>query len=239
MLGSGIRRSGIRQAAPFHRNPQSLIPALIAGIIFAFAPYHFSQSLGHVSLASVQWFPLLALFILKATRETNRRNIVWIGLTTLLITATRLQFLVLGGVVFALFVLVDWLVLRREWARGAWRRLIAGAAIGLVLSLPIVLPAAQLFAQAATPDELIADEQTWGQTDLAAYFVPMTYHPLFGPIVQPLYENFVKNRAWMPYLGIVPLLLAVWGALRAKRRALPWVASGCFRSSWRWGRFCA
>jgi hypothetical protein len=209
-------------------HPRSLIPALIAGLIFAFAPYHFSQSLGHVSLASVQWFPLLALFILKATRETKRRNIVWIGLTTLLITATRLQFLVLGGVICALFVLVDWLALRREWTRGAWARLIVGAALGLLLSLPILLPAASLFTQAATPDELIADEQTWGQTDLAAYFVPMTYHPLFGPIVKPLYENFVKNRAWMPYLGIVPLLLAVWGALRQKRRAWPWVVIGLF-----------
>jgi hypothetical protein len=207
---------------------RTTLSALIAGIIFAFAPYHFSQSLGHVSLASVQWFPLLALFILKATRETRRRHIVWIGLTTLLITATRLQFLVLGGVVFAIFILVDWLVLRRDWTRGAWARLIVGAALGLLLSLPILLPAAGLFTQAATPDELIADEQTWGQTDLAAYFVPMTYHPLLGPIVQPLYKNFVKNRAWMPYLGIAPLLLAVWGALRQKRRALPWVVIGLF-----------
>ncbi len=210
------------------RSPHSAFPALLAGLLFAFAPYHFSQSLGHVSLASVQWFPLLALFILKATRETKRRNIVWIGLTTLLITATRLQFLVLGGVIFALFVLVDWLALRRDWTRGAWTRLIVGVTLGLLLSLPIVLPAAQLFTQAATPDELIADEQTWGQTDLVAYFVPMTYHPLLGPLVQPFYENFVKNRAWMPYLGIVPLLLAVWGALRQKRRAWPWVAIGLF-----------
>jgi hypothetical protein len=210
------------------RRPLSMVSSLIAGIIFAFAPYHFSQSLGHVSLASVQWFPLLALFILKLTRETKRRNILWIGLTLGLITATRLQFLVLGGVVFALFALIDWLALRREWTRGAWLRLIAGVAIGLALSLPIVLPAAHLFTQATSPDELIADEQTWGQTDLAAYFVPMTYHPVFGSIVQPLYENFVKNRAWMPYLGVVPLLLAVWGALRAKRRSLPWVAIGLF-----------
>jgi hypothetical protein len=230
LLGSRITEQGsVNQGSEgLNSDPQSPIPALIAGIIFAFAPYHFSQSLGHVSLASVQWFPLLALFILKATREISRRNILWIALTTLLITATRLQFLVLGGVVFALFVLIDRLTLWREWVRGAWLRLIAGAAIGLVLSLPIVLPAAQLFTQAATPDELIADEQAWGQTDLAAYFVPMTYHPVFGSIVQPLYDNFVKNRAWMPYLGLVPLLLAVWGALRAKRRALPWIAVGLF-----------
>ncbi|CAG0929003.1 hypothetical protein TFLX_01223 [Thermoflexales bacterium] len=218
-----------RTVLPATHNPQPItFSALIAGIIFAFAPYHFSQSLGHVSLASVQWFPLLALFILKATRETKRRNILWIGLTTLLIVATRLQFLVLGGVVLALFVLVDWLALRREWTRGAWPRLIVGVAIGLVLSLPIVLPAAQLYTQAESPDKLIADEQTWGQTDLAAYFVPMTYHPVFGSIVRPLYESFIKNRAWMPYLGFVPLLLAVWGAWRAKRRALPWVAVGLF-----------
>jgi hypothetical protein len=235
LLGSGNRGSahqgsgiGARGTNTRFSDRRSVLPALIAGIIFAFAPYHFSQSLGHVSLASVQWFPLLALFSLKATRETQRRNLLWLGLTTFLITATRLQFLVLSGAVLALFMLADWLVLRREWTRGAWLRLIAGVAIGLLLSLPIVLPAARLVTQAATPDELIADEQTWGQTDLAAYFVPMTYHPLLGPIVQPLYENFVKNRAWMPYLGIVPLLLAVWGALRAKRRALPWVVIGLF-----------
>jgi hypothetical protein len=225
--GSVDRGSVDQRSGPI-ADYRSLIAALIAGLVFAFAPYHFSQSLGHVSLASVQWFPLLALFILKATRETKRRSIVWIGLTTLLITATRLQFLVLGGVVFAVFVLIDWLALRREWTRGAWVRLITGAAIGLVLSLPIVLPAAQLFTQAATPDELIADEQTWGQTDLAAYLAPMTYHPVFGSIVRPLYKNFIKNQAWMPYLGLVPLLLAVWGALRAQRRALPWVAIGLF-----------
>ena len=32
----------------------------------------------------------------------------------------------------------------------------------------------------------------------------------------------------MPFLGIVPLLLAVWGALRQKRRAWPWIAIGLF-----------
>ncbi|HET7376169.1 MAG TPA: hypothetical protein VFK30_05645, partial [Anaerolineae bacterium] len=32
----------------------SVVAPIIAGSVFAFAPYHFSQSLGHVSLASVQ-----------------------------------------------------------------------------------------------------------------------------------------------------------------------------------------
>jgi len=209
-------------------NPRSLIPALLAGIVFAFAPYHFSQSLGHVSLASVQWFPLLALFALKTVRERRWRNVIIIGLIIGLITATRLQFLVLGGVVFAIFVAVDWLVARRDWTRGALRRLLVAAVLGLLLSLPIVLPAAQLFTQAGSPDALIADEQTWGQTDLAAYFVPMTYHPIFGSLVQPLYMNFAKNQAWMPFLGYSVLALSIWGALKAKRRSVPWIAIGLF-----------
>ncbi|MBP7689441.1 MAG: hypothetical protein KA765_16110, partial [Thermoflexales bacterium] len=209
-------------------NRQALIPSLIAGLVFAFAPYHFSQSLGHVSLASVQWFPLLALFALKTVREGRWRNAIIIGLIIGLITATRLQFLVLGGVVFAIFVAVDWLVARRDWARGAIGRLIIAGALGLILSLPIVLPAAQLFTEAGSPDTLIADEQTWGQTDLAAYFVPMTYHPVFGALVQPLYLNFVKNQAWMPFLGYSVLALSIWGALKAKRRSVPWIAVGLF-----------
>ncbi|HKZ84678.1 MAG TPA: hypothetical protein VJ793_13570 [Anaerolineae bacterium] len=204
------------------------LPALLAGVVFAFAPYHFSQSLGHVSLASVQWFPLLALFILKAARERAWRNVVAIGLLTLLIAATRLQFLILGGVVFALFVGVDWLASRREWSRGALARLIAGAAAGLILCLPLLVPAARLYMQAASPDELIADEGEWGQTDLLAYAVPMTYHPIFGAAVQPLYQRFVKNQAWMPFLGYTAVALATWGIARLRRRAWPWVAIGAF-----------
>ncbi|HZY45789.1 MAG TPA: hypothetical protein VFF70_13700 [Anaerolineae bacterium] len=207
---------------------RSSVAALIAGIIYAFAPYHFSQSLGHVSLASVQWFPLLALFILKATRERSWRNAIAIGLVTFLLTATRLQFIVLGAAVFAIFVAVDWIVSHREWVRGAIVRLIVGAAIGLILSLPIALPAAQLYAGSASPDELIADEQTWGQTDLLAYALPMTYHPIFGPIVQPLYTHFAKNQAWMPYLGLIVVAFAVWGSARSKRRSLPWLVIGLF-----------
>ncbi len=207
---------------------RSAVAAVIAGIIYAFAPYHFSQSLGHVSLASVQWFPLLALFILKATRERSWRNAIAIGLVIFLLTATRLQFIVLGAAVFAIFVVVDWIVSHRDWARGAIVRLIVGAAIGLILSLPIALPAAQLYAGSASPDELIADEQTWGQTDLLAYALPMTYHPIFGPIVQPLYTNFAKNQAWMPYLGLIVLALAAWGIIRSKRRSLPWLIIGLF-----------
>ncbi len=226
-IGSG-RQTVANDATTAARRPSSVVASLIAGLVFAFAPYHFSQSLGHVSLASVQWFPLLALFALKIVRETKWRNVIVVGLLIGLITATRLQFLVLGGVVFAIFVAVDWLVARREWARGSIGRLIVAGALGLILSLPIILPAAQLFTQAASPDELIADEQTWGQTDLAAYFVPMTYHPLLGPLVKPVYENFVKNQAWMPFLGYSVILLSIWGAVKAKRRAVPWIAIGLF-----------
>ncbi len=207
---------------------RSPLPMLLAGIVYAFAPYHFSQSLGHVSLASVQWFPLLALFVLKTAREPGWRNTIGIGLATLVITATRLQFLILGGVVFALFVVIDWLTSRREWHRGAFARLAAGVALGLVLCLPMVVPAAQLYTQAASPNDLIADEQAWGQTDLLAYAVPMTYHPIFGSVVQPIYERFVKNQAWMPYLGYAAVALATWGATRLRRRAWPWVAIGLF-----------
>jgi hypothetical protein len=92
----------------------------------------------------------------------------------------------------------------------------------------MIVPAAQLYTQAASPDDLIADEQAWGQTDLLAYAVPITYHPIFGSIVQPIYERFVKNQAWMPYLGYAAVALAVWGATRLRRRAWPWIAVGLF-----------
>jgi hypothetical protein len=204
-----------------------LIPALIAGIIYAFAPYHFSQSLAHVSLASVQWFPLLALFIMKAAREQSRWNVIAIGVVTFLLTATRLQFLVLGAVVFAIFVLIDWLAAHRDWVRGAIGRLIVGAVLGLILSLPIALPAVQLYVQSSSPDDLIVDGQNNGQTDLLAYALPMRFHPILGPLIEPAYQNLTK-RPWMPYLGYTTLALAILGVVRWRRQSLPWIAVSVF-----------
>jgi hypothetical protein len=40
--------------------------SFVGGIVFAFAPYHFAHTYGHMNLISVQWMPFYVLLLLKA-----------------------------------------------------------------------------------------------------------------------------------------------------------------------------
>jgi len=96
----------------------------------------------------------------------------------------------------------------------------------VLLSLPVVYPVVSAWLQNPDPAHVLADEQTWGQTDLLAYIVPPSMHPLWGRFTQPIYERFVKNRAWMPYVGFAALVLSLYAALRERRATRFWWASG-------------
>jgi hypothetical protein len=49
--------------------------SLIAGLVFAFSPYHFLRlDLGHLNLSTVQWIPFYALFLFKFVEQGRKRS---------------------------------------------------------------------------------------------------------------------------------------------------------------------
>src|SRR5512136_241094 len=52
---------------------QSRAAAWVAGLLYAFAPYHMTQALGHPHLSYVQFIPFAVLFILKAIELPRAR----------------------------------------------------------------------------------------------------------------------------------------------------------------------
>ncbi len=97
--------------------------AWIAGIVFAFIPYHF-QRLPHLHLLFTAWIPLLleALVLFAAQRTWRRAS--WLGVTFVMNALTSVTWFILTLVPLTLtgiFLIAWWRLLRDRnfWIRGA------------------------------------------------------------------------------------------------------------------------
>ena len=108
--------------------------AWVAGIIFAFVPYHF-QRLPHLPLIFAGWIPLTLEALVLFTRQRSWKRAGWLGVAFTMNALTCLTWFVLTLVPFALsavFLLI-WCRLGRD--RDFWIR---GAAVFAVVSLALL-----------------------------------------------------------------------------------------------------
>ena len=203
--------------------------AFVAGLIFAFHPYHRFES-AHPVIVTTQWMPLFALALVRTVHGENGRRgrnvvltVLWFVLTAL--SSWHLMFMLLGWI--GLYALYDLLVARNRWARGTWQALAISALIaGLVLS-PILWPTVSE-ALSSGKAYLSAESDEGIGNDVLGFLVPNRANPLLYPPVARLVDindqtSFTGKRS--AYLGYVPLALTVVASATA-HRARFWVAGG-------------
>jgi len=201
---------------------KSRTAAFVAGLVFAFSPYHLSQ-FNHPNLISVQWLPLCMLFLIRTVRKGRWRDVLLCILFLVLTALSRWQLLIFAAILMALYLGYSLLFERGRWTR---RTVLLVAIIGLGTATcisPLAYPLVAGLTNAGTVDEIFTQQQDWAQTDLLAYIVPNQFHPLFGQWVAPIYDHFRKNRGNVAFLGYSVLLLSGYGALRARREGRYWL----------------
>jgi len=124
----------------------------IAGLIFAFSPYHIVES-AHPVLVTTQWLPLFMLYVIKVIR-TRERPIRHAALALLFVWLTALSSWHLF--VFALMLAVTYVIysLLAERHLWSWRPVIilAGIGLGCVLLLaPLLYPIVREQLTTTTP----------------------------------------------------------------------------------------
>ena len=220
--------SGYAMYSLVHYLTKSQAAAFVAGLVFAFSPYHLSHY-NHLNLISVQWLPLSMLFLIRTVRKGRWRDILLCILFLTLTTLSRWQLLVFAGILIALYLAYSLLFERVLWS---WRTALALLAIGLgtaALVSPLAHPLIAGLADREVTGAILTEQQEWAQTDLLAYVIPNRYHPVFGQQVRSIYDRFRKNRGNIAFLGYSVLLLGGYGAWRARRAGLYWaLAALCF-----------
>ncbi len=204
--------------------------AFVAGLAYAFYPYHFAQR-NHLNLLSVQWIPFALLFLMRAAHRGRALDGFLAGLFFACCGLSSWHLLTLGGMLGGLWLLY-WLVARSgdRPQRGTWtgtsgRALLVMAVTVGVLTGPFLVPLAwEQFVNPAGQDPYLGKEGET-QTDLIAYVLPNLYHPLWGRLAAPVHQRFLRNKDHAVALGYLPLALVGYGLLRWRaitRRARFW-----------------
>ena len=208
------------------------LASLAAGSLFSFSAYHYAHGLGHWCLFSVQWLPLFALSVLRFHRRPDLRGAAHTVVATCLVVVTFPYY----GAYFVVPFLICFILyhLRGEGSKVGDRRFL----VGLILALALAAGGTLLFySNYLLPQENVATALRQSaqdirrySADLLAYVVPSARHPVFGDRVAPLYGNFSAGANLAEgtvYLGIVTLLLALWGQRRGRGAGTSfWVSLG-------------
>jgi len=205
--------------------------AFVAGLAYAFYPYHFAQR-NHLNLLSVQWIPFALLFLMRAAHRGRALDGFLAGLFLACSGLSGWHLLTLGGMLGGLWLLYAWLVARSgdrpqwgTWTGTSGRALLVMAVTVGVLTGPFLVPLAwEQFVNPAGQDPYLGKEGET-QTDLIAYVLPNLYHPLWGRLAAPVHQRFLRNKDHAVALGYLPLALVGYGLLRwraSTRRARFW-----------------
>ena len=192
--------------------------ALIAGLIYAFYPYHFAQR-NHINLLSIQWIPLALLFLIRVYRRGRARDGVLAGLFLACAGLAGWHLLTLSGMLGGLWLVYAWFTERGERAEGSWRALLIAVLVVVALAGPVLAPI--VWEQVANPggqDPYLGREGET-QADLVAYFLPNLYHPLWGQTAAPVHSRFLRSKDHAMALGYLPLALVGLGLARWRKTA--------------------
>lgn len=207
--------------------------ALLAGAIFAFAPVHMAQLLGHMQVFAYQWIPFAALYMLRALDRSERggawpREALLAGLFVTLAALCDWYF-ALYLMLFGLIALA-WQIVRTLYRARSVRAIgqpiaamvVVGATAALLLA-PLIVPMAR---EALRADYMVRPVRDLYLYSVSAvdFVIPSRMHPLLqgagaalpGSQVAPISERTVA-------VGWVTLALAIAALLTARRRALPWL----------------
>lgn len=197
--------------------------ALAAGFVFAFSAYHMQLVLGGpMEVIAIQWIPLYITLLMGALRQPSPKTILSAALA-LTITTLASQYYGLYSAVYT--VAHVGLVLAMTGSRAQRRRqLFSAAAIaGLWIAalLPLVWPLSTI---GAAPPEDWYERQVFHSAELVDFLFPNTLHPWWGEWSQRMLG------AIHPYgteigasFGIAIYGLMIYGAIRQRRRAWPWL----------------
>jgi len=204
------------------------IAAFIAGLAFAFSPFHFAHAQGHLGATTIQWIPFCALFLMKMYQENNYKYSIIAGLFFILVGMSDLQYLVFVGIFVALLFLFE------LWTRGIregpdrldnFKNILKKYALfGLVAAvgiLPFVIGDINIAISAANylkPDPL---EATIYSADILSFFIPSSLHTVFGAVTTPFYQNFT-GMSWEStmYIGYTILFLSLYAVWKLRRQIL-------------------
>lgn len=211
----GFALSGFTMYLLANEFVKNRLACFVAGFLYTFTTDHFWRAEGHLDLVTLQWLPLLVWRVFAFYRRPTRMNAVWMGLSIAIVPLSDLYLSAYFLVPFALLFVIWLLLTDRAWLANRSHLLLAGLAV--LITIIVALPPLYSSLFQVDPDTRAAVITSTAvrftasySSDLAAYFLPQPFNPLFGWIGRSIYMRMENgpNIEQANYLGWVTILLA-------------------------------
>ncbi len=203
--------------------------AFVAGLLYAFAPYHFVEvGVGHLNLASIQWIPFYALFLDRLRATPTTLNAVGAAVSLWLTALAEWQYLGFLCLLTAAYVCYwGWMARESITSRTFVKEMGVFAVASTLLIGPFMYPV--LAAALGGDGGEGYSEGVWMGTSTAyaasygAYLLPSHLHPLWGRAIADLPLSGGRVPLGYALLGLAAYglagdaILGEWIAGRAAR----------------------
>jgi len=226
----------MRRASPGRqrRSRATLLAAFVAGVVYAFSPYHMAHLLGHMQLISLQWLPFYALFAIKLIDEAQISNFkfqISNGKSQISNALLAALFLVLVAAcdwyyAFYMVLFTGLYLLWTVWQRRVWLAptlaLIGTGLVFLLITSPVLVP---MMRESLAADYMVPPPGSTERlsADLTAFLTPSELHPLWGDWAGRWASRFTASTSERTvYAGYGVLALAILALVTRWRVARFW-----------------
>ena len=198
--------------------------AFLAGCVAGFWPYLISHY-DHPNLIMIGWVPLCLLYLHRFWGSGHLSQALLAALALILFGFGRWQLLIMGLFIMLPYCLFLLWRFRPVTIASRWQgiALIGGlSSIGLLF---MFWPILQAFSGSGDINEVLY-AQARGQVDLAAYFLPSRYHPVWGAWATgtATFATLRFNTLYIPVLLFSTVPLVIWGWWRHRPVSHLWLA---------------
>lgn len=199
--------------------------SLVAGIIFAFSPFHFHNSLStNVGTMHQEWLPFFALYLFRFFDDLRFKNFILAGLFLGLVGFTEHQLLAFTLIFVTFFVIYKLIVQPKIFIKGKF--LIYAVVSVLILSILFFFMFRSLFKIANSGNNYLdagLKSAVKYSNDALSIFIPPPFHTLWPKAFSGLREIFERrtDSTFSVYAGFAVLLLSLLAiaAVRPLRRS--------------------
>jgi hypothetical protein len=197
-----------------HYHTHSAAAGMLAGVIFAFCPYHLAHAYGHLNIMSIQWLPFVLLQTDLALRTARLRHALYAGLFFAILALTSWYYAYFLGLLLVIYV---WMAARGEHRRIFSRRGLAMTglfvAVVFVLAFPFVRPLLEASGGARHGFSALIIYSA----SVSDFFLGNPWHPIWGKriayLLNPVGSLSIER---VVFLGFVPIILALIAILRQR-----------------------
>ncbi len=199
--------------------------AFILGLIFAFFPFHFGASLGHLHTFSIMWIPFFAYFFLKMYDRPKNVNIFFASLFFAINALTSWSI----AVMLTIFCIVYSISYRKKsFSKNFYPKLLIFALVSICLIVPGLF---LIVKNIATNENMILPLTSFIEysADFIGFFLPSPFHPILGDISNHFYTKFTGNYSEnIVSIGYTVILMTLLGAYSYRKEKFNQFAIFCF-----------